>query len=150
MTASRFIVSKDEMDFSAIRAQGAGGQNVNKVSSAIHLRYSIPDSSLPPEIKKRLLALRDQRITDEGVVVIKAQGSRSQEEGVVVIKAQGSRSQETNKQQAIERLQELVDSVSQPPKRRKATRPTLGSQRRRLEGKSARGEVKKLRGKVLP
>ncbi|MDX3894409.1 MULTISPECIES: alternative ribosome rescue aminoacyl-tRNA hydrolase ArfB [Pusillimonas] len=135
MTASRFIVSKDEMDFSAIRAQGAGGQNVNKVSSAIHLRYSIPDSSLPPEIKERLLALRDQRITDEGVVVIKAQGSRSQE---------------TNKQQAIERLQELVDSVSQPPKRRKATRPTLGSQRRRLEGKSARGEVKKLRGKVLP
>jgi len=135
MTASRFIVSKDEMDFSAIRAQGAGGQNVNKVSSAIHLRYSIPDSSLPPEIKERLLALRDQRITDEGVVVIKAQGSRSQE---------------TNKQHAMQRLQELVDSVSQPPRPRKATRPTLGSRRRRLEGKSARGEVKKLRGKVLP
>lgn len=135
MTASRFIVSTDEIDFSAIRAQGAGGQNVNKVSSAIHLRYSIPGSSLPPEIKERLLALRDQRITDEGVVVIKAQGSRSQEK---------------NKLQAIERLQELVDSVSSPPKPRRATRPTLGSQRRRLQGKSARGDVKKLRGKVLP
>lgn len=135
MTDSRFIVQKDEMDFSAIRAQGAGGQNVNKVSSAIHLRYSIPDSSLPLHIKERLLALRDSRITDEGVVVIKAQGSRSQEQ---------------NRHQAIERLQELVDSVSQPRKPRRATRPTLGSQRRRLQGKTARGEVKKLRGKVLP
>jgi len=135
MIVSRFIVSKDEVDFSAIRAQGAGGQNVNKVSSAVHLRYSIPGSSLPPAIKERLLALRDHRITDEGVVVIKAQGSRSQE---------------TNKLQAMQRLQELVDSVSQPPKPRKATRPTLGSRRRRLEGKSARGEVKRLRGKVLP
>lgn len=135
MTNSRFPVSKDEMDFSAIRAQGAGGQNVNKVSSAIHLRYSIPRSSLPETIKERLLALRDHRITDEGVVVIKAQGSRSQEK---------------NKLEAIERLQELIDSVSQPPKPRRATRPTLGSQRRRLQGKAARGEVKKLRGRVLP
>src|SRR5690606_14478757 len=116
--------------FSAIRAQGTGGQNVNKVSSAIHLRYSIPHSSLPDEIKARLLALRDQRITDDGVVVIKAQSSRSQEK---------------NKLEAIDRLQALVDSVSQPRKVRKPTRPTLGSKRRRLEGKAVRGQVKQLR-----
>ncbi len=130
---SRFTVLKDEMIFSAVRAQGAGGQNVNKVSSAIHLRFSIPDSSLPVEIKERLLALRDQRITEDGVVVIKAQGTRSQEQ---------------NKLEAIARLQALVDSVSIPRKARKPTRPTLGSTRRRLEGKSVRGQVKQLRGRV--
>ena len=130
---SRFPVLKDEMIFSAVRAQGAGGQNVNKVSSAIHLRFSIPGSSLPVEIKQRLLSLRDQRITGDGVVVIKAQGSRSQEQ---------------NKLEAIARLQALVDSVSTPLKARKATRPTLGSKRRRLEGKSVRGQVKQLRGRV--
>lgn len=135
MTTSRFVVSKDEMVFSAIRAQGTGGQNVNKVSSAIHLRFSIPSSSLPDEIKERLLALRDHRITEDGVVVIKAQSSRSQEK---------------NKQEAIARLQAVVDSVSMPRKTRKATRPTLGSKRRRLEGKSVRGQVKQLRGRVLP
>ncbi|MYN14460.1 aminoacyl-tRNA hydrolase [Pusillimonas sp. TS35] len=135
MTISRFIVSKEDMVFSAIRAQGAGGQNVNKVSSAVHLRYSIPRSSLPPEIKERLLALRDQRITDDGDVVIKAQSSRSQEK---------------NRLDAIARLQALVDSVSQPTVPRRATRPTLGSQRRRLEGKAVRGLVKKLRGRVEP
>jgi len=124
---------EDEMDFSAIRAQGAGGQNVNKVSSAVHLRFDIPASSLPEAIKERLLALRDQRITNEGVVVIKAQTSRSQD---------------ANRADAIARLQALVDSVAVPPKARRATRPTLGSQRRRLEGKSTRSDVKRLRGRV--
>lgn len=124
---------EEEIDFSAIRAQGAGGQNVNKVSSAVHLRFSIPDSSLPDAVKTRLLALSDQRITEGGVVVIKAQTSRSQEQ---------------NKAEARQRLQDLVDSVAVAPKRRKATRPTRGSQRRRLDGKTTRGEVKKLRGKV--
>lgn len=123
----------DEIDFSAIRAQGSGGQNVNKVSTAIHLRYAIPTSSLPDTIKERLLALSDQRITADGVVVIKAQTTRSQEQ---------------NKADAIERLQALVDSVAVLPKRRKATKPTKGSQRRRLEGKAVRGDVKKLRGRV--
>lgn len=124
---------EEDMEFSAIRAQGAGGQNVNKVSSAIHLRYSIPNSALPDAIKERLLAVRDQRITEGGVVVIKAQTSRSQEQ---------------NKAEAIQRLQDLVDSVAVAPKRRKATRPTLGSQRRRLDSKATRGDVKKQRAKV--
>lgn len=132
-TAPLIPLNEDEIDFSAIRAQGAGGQNVNKVSSAIHLRYSIPASSLPDEIKERLLTLSDQRITADGVVVIKAQTTRSQEQ---------------NKADAIERLQALVDSVAVLPKRRKATKPTKSSQRRRLEGKAVRGDVKKLRGRV--
>ena len=126
-------VVEEEIEFNAIRAQGAGGQNVNKVSSAIHLRFSIPASSLPDAIKERLLALRDQRITSEGVVVIKAQTTRSQEQ---------------NKADAIARLQELVDSVAVLPKRRKATKPTRNSQIRRVDGKTNRGAVKRLRGKV--
>lgn len=131
--APLYPVREDEVEFSAIRAQGAGGQNVNKVSNAIHLRYCIPASSLPEPIKERLMALSDQRITADGVVVIKAQTTRSLEQ---------------NKAEALDRLQALVDSVAVLPKRRKATKPTKSSQRKRLDSKATRGDVKKLRGRV--
>lgn len=124
-----------ESTFSAIRAQGAGGQNVNKVSSAVHLRFDIGASSLPAAVKQRLLALNDQRITADGVVVIKAQTQRSQE---------------MNRTDALRRLFELVDAAARPPKPRRATRPTLASKRRRLEGKSQRSAIKAGRGKVAP
>ena len=127
-------LNQEEIEFSAIRAQGAGGQNVNKVSSAIHLRFDIPQSSLPDVIKERLLALSDQRITADGVVVIKAQTTRSQDQ---------------NRTDAISRLQALVDSVAVLPKARKATKPTKSSQRKRLETKATRGDVKKSRGRVM-
>ena len=126
-------IDQREVDFSAIRAQGAGGQNVNKVSSAVHLRYDIPASSLPPDVKERLLALRDSRITQEGVIVLKAQQHRSQD---------------MNRADALARLQALVDSVATPPRVRRATKPSYGSKQRRLEGKSQRSEIKSLRGRV--
>jgi ribosome-associated protein len=126
-------VPEAEVELSAVRSQGAGGQNVNKVSSAIHLRFDIHASSLPEDVKARLLALADQRITQAGVLVIKAQTERSQE---------------GNRAAALRRLNELVASVATPPRPRRPTKPTYGSKQRRLEGKSARGEVKSLRGKV--
>jgi ribosome-associated protein len=126
------LIDEREVEFSFMRAQGAGGQNVNKVSSAVHLRFDIRASSLPDAIKERLLALNDSRITQEGVVVIKAQQYRSQEQ---------------NRWDGLERLEALARSVARPPKVRRATRPTRGSQMRRLEGKSQRSETKALRGK---
>lgn len=127
------LIDPDEVDFSAIRAQGAGGQNVNKVSSAVHLRYDIHASSLPADVKERLLALRDSRITQEGVFVLKAQQHRTQE---------------MNRADALARLQAVVDSVATAPRVRRATKPTYGSKQRRLEGKSQRSQIKSLRGPV--
>lgn len=123
----------DEVEFTAVRSQGAGGQNVNKVSSAVHMRFDISKSSLPDGVKARLLMLNDHRINDDGVIVIKAQTSRSQD---------------ANRQDGLRRLQEMVDSVAVPPRVRKPTKPSYGSKQRRLEGKSQRSEVKAGRGKV--
>lgn len=129
-----FELTEDDVQWSAVRSQGPGGQNVNKVASAVHLRFDVRASRLPPDVQERLLALGDSRITTDGVLVIKAQKYRTQEH---------------NLWDGLERLNALVATVARPPKPRKATKPTWGSQQRRLQSKSLRSGVKALRGRVL-
>jgi len=128
------VIPENEVEISAVRAQGAGGQNVNKVSNAIHLRFDVRASSLPDAVKERLLKLSDQRITRTGIVVIKAQQHRSQD---------------MNRAEALARLHELVRAAAYVPKKRRPTKPSRSARKKRLEGKVLRGRIKALRGKVV-
>lgn len=127
-------IPEHEIEMSAVRSQGAGGQNVNKVASAIHLRFNIVASSLPEHYKERLLKINDQRITKEGVIVIKAQEHRTQEQ---------------NREEALQRLQTLIKSAIAIPKPRKPSKPTRSSQRKRMDSKTKRSHLKTMRGKIV-
>ncbi|AFY51297.1 protein chain release factor B (plasmid) [Nostoc sp. PCC 7524] len=132
--SNKIIIPDSELEISAIRSQGAGGQNVNKVSTAIHLRFNIETSSLPTFYKEQLLKLNDRRITQEGVIVIKAQEHRSQEQ---------------NREEALERLKELIKSAVVLKRKRKPTKPTRSSQKKRLDSKTKRGQIKSMRRQIV-